>query len=131
MEQRLLDFISRYLGKGNTGTNSVNSGQCVGLVEVWVDTITHPRIAGNAKDLLANADPQHYTIVQNGPSNFPPPGAIVVWGPSWGEGYGHCAVAVAGSPLQLVVFEQNDPAGYPPLVATHSYSGVLGWAVPK
>lgn len=130
MEKELLHFISRYLGAANTGTNPINSGQCVGLVEVWADTIKHPRIAGNAKDMLDLADRQHYEIVANGPSNFPPPGAVVVWGDTWGEGYGHCAIAVAATSMRLVVYEQNDPNGWPPLVATHSYGGVIGWAVP-
>lgn len=131
MEKELLAFISRYLGRANSGTNSVNSGQCVGLVEIWLDSIGQPRIAGNAKDMLALADPARYAVIANGPVNFPPAGAVVVWGETWGEGFGHCAIAVAATSMRLVVFEQNDPVGWPPLVATHSYGGVAGWAVPR
>ena len=131
MDQKLLAFIARYLGAANSGTNSVNSGQCVGLVELWCDWIGHPRIAGNAKDMLGLADAAHYEIIANGPVNYPPAGAIVVWGDTWGEGFGHCAIALAATSMRLVVFEQNDPVGWPPLVATHSFGGVIGWAIPK
>ena len=31
------------------------------------------------------------------------------------------------NPAGKAVFEQNDPAGAWPLVATHDYTGVLGW----
>jgi len=125
----LLSFVQKYLMKANTGTNAVNKGQCVGLVEVYVTAQNHPPIPGNAVDLLVNADPAHYTRVPNGPENFPGPGAVVCWGPSWGGGYGHTAIVLAATPMWLVVFEQNDPDGAAPLVATHSYAGVAGWLV--
>jgi surface antigen len=99
----------------------------VGLVEKWLDLQHCPHIWGNAKDLLMGADPHVYRVIENAPLNAPPPGAIVVWGPSWGAGYGHCAVVVAANAGELVVFEQNNPAGSPPVVATHDYSGVEGW----
>lgn len=127
MAPSLLAFIQSYLGKANTGDTPGNAGQCVGLVEVWIDANKRPHIGGNAVDLLNNADPKAYKLTRNGPSNFPPAGAIVCWDGSWGAGYGHTAIVVAASPMQLVVFEQNDPDGASPLVATHSYAGVAGW----
>ena len=123
----LAKFISQYLGKANTGENSVNKGQCVGLIEVWLTANGKPHIPGNAVDLLANADPKVYKKTVNIPTNVPPPGAIVCWNGTWGGGYGHTAVVVAANVLQLVVFEQNDPDGAPPTVATHPYSGIQGW----
>lgn len=131
MADKLLAFIEKYLGVPNTGTNPVNDGQCVGLIEVWADTLSHPRIAGNARDLLKYADPAHYAVVFNLPTNFPPAGAIVVWSAAWGNGFGHCAVVVAATPMELVVFEQNDPEGVAPNVATHSYANIVGWAIPR
>ena len=123
----LAKFISQYLGKANTGENPVNRGQCVGLIEVWLTANGKPHIAGNAVDLLANADPKVYKKTANIPTNQPPPGAIVTWNGTWGGGYGHTAVVVAANVLQLVVFEQNDPGGAAPTVATHPYSGIQGW----
>ena len=123
----LAKFISTYLGLANTGDNPVNKGQCVGLIEVWLDANLKPHIWGNAKDLLANAPALGYMMTENGPDNAPPPGAIVCWDASWGGGDGHTAIVVAANSERLVVFEQNDPDGSAPIVATHDYNGVLGW----
>ena len=131
MYESLLAFVQKYLGVANTGDTPGNAGQCVGLVEVWCDINRKPHIAGNAVDLLGNAALGSYTVTKNGPSNFPPAGAIVCWDGSWGAGYGHTAVVLAANAMQLVVFEQNDPEGAAPIVATHSYGGVAGWIVAK
>lgn len=123
----LVKFIDRYLGVPHVGDNPVNAGQCVGLVETWLDANGKPHIWGNADQLMENADRKVYKVETNQPTNFPPAGAIVCWNSSWGAGLGHTAIAVAANARQLVVFEQNDPEGAPPIVATHLYSGVAGW----
>ena len=124
---KLLPWVAKTLDVANTGDNPVNRGQCVGLVEAWLDVLGKPHIPGNAKDLLDGADHKVYKVTANLPSNFPQPGAIIVWGGSWGGGYGHTAVVLAANVNHVVTFEQNDPTGSPPLVATHNYSGVIGW----
>ena len=129
MEAALITFIDEYLGKANTGDTPENKGQCVGLVEMWTDLHHTPHIWGNAVDLMRNADPGAYKVVQNSPINFPPTGAIVCWGTSWGAGAGHTAVVIAANTERLVVFEQNNPEGSAPIVATHDYQGVMGWIV--
>ncbi len=123
----LADFMHKYLGLGNVGENSVNRGQCVGLIEVWLTSQGKPHIPGNAVDLLREADRSAYTVVDNTADNYPQPGDIVCWGPSWGAGYGHTAVVVSANSMWLAVFEQNDPEGASCRVATHDYSGVAGW----
>ena len=123
----LATFIGQYLGVANTGENSVNKGQCVGLIEVWLTANKKPHIPGNAVDLLANADLKVYKMFANKPNNIPPAGAVVCWNATWGGGYGHTAVVVAANVSQLVVFEQNDPTGAPPVVRTHNYNGIAGW----
>jgi len=125
----LAAFIAEYLGKPNTGDTPGNLGQCVGLVEKWLDANGKPHVWGNADQLLDNADRAVYKRVANIPTNAPPPGAIVCWNNTWGGGFGHTAIVVAANVRALVVFEQNDPIGSPPVVATHSYSGVEGWLV--
>lgn len=122
----LLPWASKVLGV-ETGDTSVNFGQCVGLVEKWLDFLGLPHIPGNAKDLLAGAKMKPYRVVVNTPNNAPSPGDIVVWGATWGGGYGHTAVVLAANANKLAVLEQNDPAGTAPLTGTHDYSGVLGW----
>jgi hypothetical protein len=123
----LLEFMQAYLGKPSTGTNAANSGQCVGLIEVWAAANKKTWIGGNARDLLVNAKIPDYRVIWNTPTNYPKAGDIVVWGPSWGAGYGHTAIVVAATSMYLVTFEQNDPTGSPPIVSTHNYSGVQGW----
>ena len=125
---KLLPWVAKTLDQPNTGDNPINRGQCVGLVEAWLDLLGKPHIPGNAKDLLSNSqglDAYKQTI--NAPVNYPQAGDIIVWGPTWGAGYGHTAVVLAANINHVVVFEQNDPAGSPPIVGTHDYSGVLGW----
>lgn len=126
---QLLDFLQQHLGVARTGTTAENRGQCVGLVAAWIAAHALPPIWGNAVDLLRNADLRTYRVVGNLPNNCPRPGDIVCWNSTWGGGYGHTAVVVAASVMRLAVFEQNDPAGAAPLVATHDYSGVAGWIV--
>jgi hypothetical protein len=113
--------------RATVGDTPENKGQCVGLVEQWLDANLKLHIWGDAKALLVNADPKVYKVTDNTPLNFPPLGAIVVWGADWGNGHGHCAVAVAANASRMAVFEQNNPVGSPPVLATHGYSGVLGW----
>jgi hypothetical protein len=122
----LLAFLQLHLGQvvGDTGSNH---GQCVGLVEAWGDANHKPHIWGNAAVLLANADKVAYKAEFNTPTNYPTAGNIVVWGPSWGAGMGHCAVVLAANVGGMAVFEQNDPEGAPCLVGMHDYDGVLGW----
>ncbi|HLJ81669.1 MAG TPA: CHAP domain-containing protein [Ktedonobacterales bacterium] len=126
---QLLAFIAQYLGLAGTGTTPENRGQCVGLVEAWLAAQQLPAIGGNAVDLLRNADLRTYRVIHNLPTNFPHAGDIVCWNSTWGGGFGHTAVVIAAGVTRLAVFEQNDPAGAPPLVATHDYSGVAGWIV--
>ena len=120
-------FIAQYLGKANTGDTAQNRGQCVGLIEVWLTANGKPHVWGNAADLIANADAKVYKKTTNIPTNVPPPGAIVCWNSSWGGGAGHTAIVVAATVNLLVVFEQNDPTGSAPVVATHNYGGIQGW----
>ena len=127
MKTDLAAFITQYLGLANTGDTGPNKGQCVGLVEVWLDANKKPHIWGNAADLIANADPKIYKKTTNIPTNHPPPGAVVCWNGTWGGGDGHTAIVVAANVNLMAVFEQNNPIDSPPVVATHNYSGVQGW----
>jgi hypothetical protein len=125
----LIRFILLNFGRALVGDTPENRGQCVGLVEAWLDVNLKVHIWGDAAALLLNADHNVYKVVKNTPLNAPPMGAIVVWGADWGDGHGHCAVVVAANASRMAVFEQNNPAGSPPVLATHGYSGVVGWLI--
>lgn len=123
----LVKFVGLFLGQPKVGTNDANAGQCVGLVERWLGASGRRPVAGNAVDLLANAPAAALEVMYNTPTNFPAPGDIVCWDATWGNGCGHCAIVIAATEMALAVFEQNDPVGSPPIVATHDYTGVAGW----
>lgn len=133
MEKQLIDFINKWYGVANMGDTPENKGQCVGLSEVWLDTLglNTPHLYGNAKDLLANADPSKFIKVTNDPNNynqFPPPGAVMVFGSSWGAGYGHTGAILRANGYGFTQFEQNNPTGTRPTITNfRSYAGVLGW----
>ena len=123
----LSTFIRASMGARNTGDTPGNKGECVGLVECWLDANGKPHIPGNAVDLLGNADRKVYKATPNLPDNYPPPGAVICWSSAMGGGFGHCAVVVASNTMHVAVFEQNNPEGSPPIVATHGYGNVTGW----
>jgi hypothetical protein len=126
----LAAFIREFTGLVGVGDTEGNRGQCVGLAECWIDQLKLPHVWGNAKDLLDNAPTGSYTVIRNKPTNFPAPGDIVVWGPTWGEGFGHTGIAVTGGVMQFDAFEQNDPEDSPPHLKKYGYDGVLGWLRP-
>lgn len=126
----LADLIKRYSGKAGVGDTPGNRGQCVGLVEVWTDSLGLPHTWGNAKDLLDQADRAHFLVIRNSPTNYPVRGDVVVWGGAWGGGFGHTGVVLMADVMSLTVFQQNDPTDSRPHPKLYSYSGVLGWMRP-
>jgi hypothetical protein len=125
-------FLNRYNGQRNVGNTLENTGECVGLVMVWVKSLGLPHIWGHAKDLLTNADKSHYTVIMNSSTNVPQRGDIVVWGKSFNGTFGHTAIATgSGDAKSFEVFEQNNPIGSNSRLHRHTYSHVLGWLRPK
>ena len=129
MPASLESFIQQNLGIPHVGTTLANRGQCVGLIEAWLAANKLSAIGGNAVDLLNNADLKVYRVIRNTPLNYPGASNVVCWDKTWGNGYGHTAVVIAANMHYIVVFEQNDPDGSPPIVQTHGYAGVAGWIV--
>jgi len=134
METLLQQFENKYTGQTGVGNTTANMGQCVGLVSLWQDVLGVPHEYGNAKDLLADANTSFFSVTQNDPTSstqFPVPGDIMVWGDTWGNGVGHCAIIVTANGTSFTSFEQNDATGVDPNgaceVLSHDYSGVLGW----
>jgi len=129
--KKLAAFRPTVEGKFHVGDTAVNRGQCVGLVEVWIDYLHLPHIWGNALDLLNNAPEPPYRVIKNKPTNFPLPGDIVVWDGTWGGGYGHTAIAVTAHVMSFTALAQNDPLGSPPHIVLYTYTGVIGWIRPE
>lgn len=132
----LVEFIKQYYDVPNTGDTPQNQGQCVGLVEQWIDSLSLPHVWGNAKDLLANADPNSYDIVYNTPDGVPSYGDIFCFGSNYGGGVGHTGIVVAASQNIVTLFEQNDGLnGGTPQFKTYTYgtseNDALGWLHPK
>lgn len=107
------DFIDQHPDQKNVGDTSGNIGQCVGLVEVWFDTMNLSHVWGNACDMPANADPNVFDVVNNSPTYLPPIGSAVVWPKGFGgSDVGHVALIAPGTTLdQMAVFEANDTIG--------------------
>lgn len=127
-----LDFILNNLGHRLTAAGGLG-GQCVDGVNVYLhDVFATGPIYANAVDWVHAALPG-WAWVPNGPTNFPPYGAIVVWGPAPQVGvsvFGHVAVALRADAQVLLSVDQHWPEGAPLSVVAHTYPGVRGWWVP-
>jgi hypothetical protein len=136
MEDQVKKFVAAHTGEANLGDTTGNKGECVGVIEVWLDEHHYPHIWGNAIDLLNNADPNFFEITHNDPYNFPVPGDIAVFGEPFGKYIdnngrvqydGHTGLVVAADANVLTLFEANNPTGAAPRLVNHSYNAVLGW----
>uniref|UniRef100_A0A7C5URM9 CHAP domain-containing protein n=1 Tax=candidate division CPR3 bacterium TaxID=2268181 RepID=A0A7C5URM9_UNCC3 len=137
MEQKLKDFINKWINKGGVGNTPENKGQCVGLVCVWVDELSLDHIWGNAKDLWKNYNPNQFDFVLNTADAYPIAGDVVVWNEKMGGGYGHTAIATGVHHTEgkatdwFEAFSQNDPTGSPCILKKYSYNNVIGFIRPK
>lgn len=108
--------------------------QCMDLVNHYAQTcLGIPRFWGNAID-VSRQKPVGMRWEENRPFNAPPPGAVVVWGPTGPPAsiseFGHVAVALVADPHYLVSIDQNW-LGEPRVRAIgHTYQGCLGWLTP-
>lgn len=131
----MLDKARSYLGQTFVGTNSSDSGQCVGFfnrVVLDVTNVLYPlQGASGAKDLITctNTRTDLFEQVQNNPNNpdqLPGVGDWVIWGASWGGGWGHVACVETVDTNGFTAIEQN----YAPNKVTrqsHNWGGVIGW----
>lgn len=80
--------------------------------------------------------PDGWQKIRNYPELIPQPGDILVWGTSFGGGYGHVAVAIEGCTINTIkCIEQNGMAnggnGSPVQYATYNYNGFTGVVRPQ
>jgi hypothetical protein len=106
-------------------------GQCVDLTNVYVMAQGKPAVRRNAVAWAAAGAIPGWLWVPNGPRNYPPLGAVVVWKgnvTAIGTGpYGHVAVVMAADPVALLTLDQDWPEGSPVALVWHGYEGVAGW----
>ncbi len=122
------NFLNTYLGKGGVGNTAENVGQCVGLVEKYInEVLAGQQIWGNAKDLLTNADRNFYDIIDNTPDNMPVIGDIAVWNGNLGNGNGHTSIVIAANLYHLSSFDANWTPQSPCVFVNHDYSNIVGW----
>lgn len=139
VQNKLQAFMAQYTGVSNVGNTPQNKGQCVGLVEVWLDQFSLPHIWGNATDLPTNASTNTYTIVNNTPTNSPSIGDIFVFHKPYGAlvengqtiYYGHTGIVVKADVNSVTLFEQNDSIGSAPKIKTYSYTTDCQWIHPN
>lgn len=129
LSSHLLDFGQARQGHRVTAWGGAG-GQCVDLCNLWGAELGAKHIWADAVDLLSAAPASDWSMTLNTPTNAPPPGAIVVWGPASASGIdprGHCAVALVATTRVLVVLEQDFPYYSPVRWGSHDYAGVRGW----
>jgi hypothetical protein len=122
----------------HNGSLGYDYDQCVDVPNNWAVHIGIQESYGNAKDLDYSHD---CDWIDNGPSNHPMPGDIVIWkGYPADPAYGHVAVALHGctdlrlrcesqnwpdfSNCHAVIFGTQPPTG-------DGYQGVAGWFHPR
>lgn len=127
----LAEFEAKYTGAEGVGDTLENTGQCVGLIEAWLDQLGTPHIWGNAKDLMTNADRGAYDVVLNTPDGIPSPGDVFCFDGYYGGGVGHTGLVVSADVNQVTLFQQNDPEGSTPHLKSYTYDHALGWIHPK
>jgi hypothetical protein len=126
----LTNYIQQTFDK-LTGTNDVNTGQCVGLIMKYSMDNDVPFWSGNAKDLIKNANSEYLKVIYNDPNDynqFPLPGDILVFNENMGGGYGHTGLVVAANGRHILLYEQNVPTGNTPTINYyHTYMNIIGW----
>jgi surface antigen len=133
----LQEFISNYNGQTNVGDTEANKGQCVGLIEVWLDAISAgSHIWGNANDLMGNANSDYFDVIANTPTGVPAAGDVICWSAGFGgSAVGHTAIVESADVNTFTVFEQNDRiGGGNGACRTHTFSNydhVQGWIHPR
>lgn len=127
----LQSFVSQYNGRA-VDFDGAYGAQCVDLIQFYNrDVVGGGRFSGNAKDIFGQ-DGDKYDWVRNTPAGVPPAGAIVVYGPPVGGGYGDVCIALAGgNSSSFPGFGQNYPYGTGAHVTSRNYLGCIGWGVPK
>lgn len=126
MNAGLASFVAAHNGTYVMAPGGLGA-QCVDLADLWLIANGGSPVRANAIDWATAAIPR-WTWEMNGPVNYPPAGALVVWGTFAGltGADGHVAICVLADGESLVTYDQNW-SNQPCQVVIHTYAGVLGW----
>lgn len=134
IQQRLDRFISDWEGKYLNYHDSVPN-QCVSVANAWSEEYLglHVFNVATAVQIIGQGG-SDYTRVDKTPTNFPPPGAIVVFhedaAPAEGiTSAGHVDVSISANQNSFVGFDQNWGSPNYCRQVTHDYSAVIGWLI--
>lgn len=129
-------WINNNIGKYHDYDGAYGA-QCVDLYNFYTSGFvgSKPRMAGvvGAKDIWNNYDPGAYVRVDR--SQAPKMGDVVIWGSSWGSGYGHVGIVAGRNPNgTLRVLNANATSAGPrgnTVMSNLSTSGMLGYLRPR
>jgi len=131
----MLNNAQSYVGQSNIGTNSSDTGECVGLYNKVVQNVSgilYPiQGASCAKDILTakNTRPDLFQQIKNNPNDpnqLPQIGDWIIWGSTWGGGYGHIACVKTVDKNSFTSIEQNF-VYHKVTEQWHDWAGVIGW----
>lgn len=107
-KQEAIKWINNSIGK-QYDFDGYFGFQCVDYSNAYWNYVTGGRLAGEgAKDLpFWNDFKGVATVYKNTPSFLAQAGDIVVWGSTFGNGFGHTAVVIDANSNYIVVVEQN------------------------
>lgn len=132
----MLEGATKYLGQMWVGTNEYDKGECVGLwnkVVLDVSGLLYPlQGAQGAKDLMTctNTRPDLFLRIWNDPNDpnqLPAVGDWMIWGSSWGAGYGHVACVKTVNQSGFTAIEQNYNYNHKVTEQSHNWNGIIGW----
>ena len=132
IQQRLDRFVSDWEGKFLNYGDSVPD-QCFSVAQEWSNKYLGLHLfTGEYASGIIDQGGSDYTRVDNSATNFPPPGAIVVFHAYPAEGIGvagHVDVCISANPSTFVGFDQNWGSDPHCRRVTHDYQGVTGWLI--
>lgn len=127
-------FVDRYNGKSEwspcTGNKAAGiSPQCTDGVQLWstgfLKAPCFPR-KGNAKDMLANADPKYWQVIKYTSGMIPRAGDIAVFDH---KEFGHVSVVLPGSTKTVLrSIDENWSRKNRFSIEAHTYDEVIGFA---
>lgn len=131
---KIQEFEGKYNGQLVQSRHGI-LGQCVSVTSLWAEENGWQELWGNGDDSTAALIFQtlrspDYEVVANTPDNFPAPGDLFFFGPTYGAGAGHTGVVVRADANTVTLFQQNDPEGSVAHEKTYNYNGAAGWFHP-
>lgn len=148
LKVKLQAFVAKWDNKG-TDFDGYYGFQCMDLMHQFIYEVLGLSdatilAAPTAQHVFLNFDTvsghQYFERVENTPTNFPPPGAIVFFKAPYGKYIdeagkvqyaGHVAINIEADVKAMNLFTQNDPTYSLPHEMGYKYTNCLGWLVFK